>query len=269
MTEKALKWAHILLVAGNQQDLAKKLRDDAEEKRNITLEELSSEQAQAKLVARELPTEETPPRYWQSFYGKNLKFSGRKDILEDLKSGLETEGIVALHGLGGMGKTQIAVEYIQGNQNSYQAIWWIRGENQTTLEIDYVELGIKLGEINLTDKREDQIKKVRSWLNTNKNWLLIFDNAESQQALHNYIPDRSGMGHIIITSRNFNWEERAKTIKVNKWTSEESLEYVRKWRNLPSEKSNWICKSTSRRTRSSSSCSSASSCLHPHKQSRL
>jgi hypothetical protein len=155
------------------------------------------------------------PAVWNIPHNRNVNFIGREDYLADLhkrltskKSSMWAQAIV---GEAGIGKTQIAIEYAYRHQAEYKAVWWLRTE---ALATDYGSLARAL----LGPEKEfvDQtltVQSVREWLGQNANWLLIFDSAQNQAELSNYFPIDGG-GHVLITSRNENWQGMANVLKV-------------------------------------------------------
>lgn len=81
-------------------------------------------------------------------HNRNPNFTGREDLLAQLRTDLLAGGrsaLTAVHGLGGIGKTQTAVEYAYRHAGDYDVIWWIRAEQPLTLSSDFAALGAKLG----------------------------------------------------------------------------------------------------------------------------
>ncbi|KAF7375665.1 FabD/lysophospholipase-like protein [Mycena sanguinolenta] len=123
-------------------------------------------------------------------------FHGRKKILDQmhtyfLKTGAK-QRIFLLHGLGGAGKTQIGLKFIQNSALHYSDMFHI---DMSTVET------IKTGLKNIALKKDSQ--DALRWLsNESKDWLLFFDNADDPQIdLNNYFP-KCNHGSILITSRN-------------------------------------------------------------------
>jgi len=125
---------------------------------------------------------------------RNANFTGREQILHKLHESLGKENHTALtqqalHGLGGIGKTQVAIEYAYRYSASCDLVWWINAEEESTLKTDYAELSKKL---NLPEQNAAEqpviIEAVRQWLDHNPGWLLIFDNARDSETIRNYLP---------------------------------------------------------------------------------
>lgn len=164
----------------------------------------------------------------------NPNFTGRVDLLEKLEEALAAGERAAftqtstITGLGGVGKTQLALEYSYRHADDYQVVWWVRSEEPATLASDYAGLAARL---NLPEKdSQDQritVEAVRRWLEENGGWLLVFDNAQNFKDLEDYLP-RSGSGHVIITSRNQSWGGVARLLPVDIFTPAESVEFLRR-----------------------------------------
>ena len=158
------------------------------------------------------------PAIWNVPHRRNPSFTGRGDLLEALHgSGGETRPVVltqVLRGLGGIGKTQLALEYAYRYGGTYRLVWWVRAEEPETLASDYAALAqaLQLPQHAAQDQPEI-IAAVRQWLERHEGWLLILDNAPEPAAIHAYLP-RSPYGHIVITSRHFGWGRTAKSLTV-------------------------------------------------------
>ena len=174
---------------------------------------------------------------WNVPYRQNPYFTGRKELLKTLHQKLTTEHTTALTqtqaitGLGGIGKTQTAIEYAYRHQKDYQIIWWLRAGELTTLAADYAQLTIKLDlpEYEATEQAI-QIQTVRNWLEQHAGWLLIFDNAEERHNIRPYLP-QMGNGHVLITSRNPIWDGLGTTLPVEVMQPREALAFLAKRTN--------------------------------------
>ncbi|NRQ38613.1 TIR domain-containing protein [Nonomuraea sp. NN258] len=157
------------------------------------------------------------------------RFIGRDDLMTELYRALRTDrpaaAIQAITGLGGLGKTQVAVEFAFRHGAAYDVVWWVRAEDPTTLRGDYTELATELG---LPFEKDDQaIAALRQSLRRRKNWLLIFDNAEDPDGLLPLLPERH-TGHVLITSRRPEWPHaEIRTLDVLPVPA--AVEYLRQW----------------------------------------
>ncbi len=182
-------------------------------------------------------TSAKPPRFpgalppiWNVPHHRNPNFTGREELLQNLRAALASEQSAtltqAIHGLGGVGKTQLAVEYAYRFAHEYEAVWWLAAESPATLAADYAALAQPLA---LPEKEEaDQnlaIAAVRHWLNHHDGWLLVFDNAPEAEALHGYLPQAT-TGHVLITSRNPNWRRLAQPFAVSNFAPEEAIDFL-------------------------------------------
>ena len=172
----------------------------------------------------------TRPHIWNLPHARNPNFTGREAILDDLTTRLDSGEhaalVQAIAGLGGIGKTQIAIEYAYRREKDYRVVWWIRAEQPTTLDIDFAALADALGlPVKGISEQQAIVEAVRRWLDQNKGWLLIFDNAEDQKSIGAYLP-RHRQGHVIITSRNQAWGSLARTLPVEVMTHAEARDFL-------------------------------------------
>ena len=167
---------------------------------------------------------------WNVSHYRNPNFMGREDILSDLRLALTSGGLdawkQAITGMGGVGKTQLVVEYIFRYKTDYSVIWWIRSEESATIAADYASLAASL---DLPEKaspdQTEMTKAVKRWLEHNSGWLLIFDNAQDPELIRDYLP-QTAQGHVIITSRNPHWTGVARLLSVKVFTREESIDFL-------------------------------------------
>jgi len=177
------------------------------------------------------------PPIWNVPYHHNPNFIGRVDILSNLRlsltSGEPTAWKQAITGMGGVGKTQLAVQYIYLHKTDYNVIWWIRCEEVVVMDADYADLAVSLylPEKDSPDQTEITTA-VKRWLEHHSGWLLIFDNAQDPEEIRNYLP-RGGAGHLIITSRNIDWGGAAKLLPVRIFDRADSVDFLckRAWQD--------------------------------------
>lgn len=166
----------------------------------------------------ELANDRTAPRIW-NVPNRNADFTGRGAILEklhdELAGGRKAAVLArALYGLGGVGKTQVALEYAHRYQAGYDLIWWIPAEQPQAISLALADLAERLG-IQAGDNAAEAAKAVLEGLRRNivDRWLLVFDNAGDPEDLEPYLP--AGSGHVVITSRNQMWAHRADPLEVD------------------------------------------------------
>ncbi|UCC67636.1 MAG: hypothetical protein JSV79_11025, partial [Armatimonadota bacterium] len=179
------------------------------------------------------PAPTTPPSLIHNLpYPPNPNFTGREGLLKAVREALEggeaTALTQAIVGLGGVGKTQLALEYAYRRAEDYSVIWWVRSEEAAQLASDYAALAAArdLPEKDSPDQTVT-IEAVRRWLEQNSGWLLIFDNAPKREAVYEYLP-HGGDGHVLITSQDQAWGEVAKAVSVPEFPRPESVEFLKK-----------------------------------------
>lgn len=142
---------------------------------------------------------------------------------------LASAATATLHGMGGVGKTQLALKYSWDFRDEYAGVWWFRAEDMGRLQQDCQQFCERCGIQVYTGEKHHQA--VKRWLQEQPSWLLVYDNAEAQygeqkETLHQFLP---GSGHhVLITSRNNCWEGLAKPIELDVWDEEQALEFLRK-----------------------------------------
>lgn len=147
------------------------------------------------------------PMIWNIPYSRNIHFTGRDRLLarlhESLSSGQSAALTQAVKGLGGLGKTQLALEYAYRYSADYDAIWWLRAEDPQGLRSDYAALAPQLGLPSAQDQSVTVVD-VRRTLAQRERFLLVFDNATDARALEPYLP-QGALRRVLITSRAQSW----------------------------------------------------------------
>jgi len=174
------------------------------------------------------------PAVWGNVPQRNRNFTGRVQILDEMRHRVASKQTAlvptALHGLGGVGKTQLAIEYAYRFADQYQVVWWIPADQPALVRSAIAALASRLGISELAEGRtEDAVSRVLEALRRGepyKRWLLVFDNADRPEDLRNLIP--TGSGDVIITSRNRGWAQVVDAIEVDVFTREESKQFLGK-----------------------------------------
>ena len=144
---------------------------------------------------------------WSVPYPRNPLFTGRAILLHSLHTFLQQHMTTALtqtsalHGLGGVGKTQVALEYIYRYASAYTAVFWLSADTADTLLASMVTLAEVL---NLPERNEQNqqrmVRAVGRWLEHQQGWLLVCDNVENLSVLQPVLP-AAHQGSILLTTR--------------------------------------------------------------------
>jgi hypothetical protein len=170
------------------------------------------------------------PQIW-NVPNRNADFTGRGTILDRLHDELTGDGTAvvlarAVYGLGGVGKTQVALEYAHRFKTDYRLIWWVNAEQPLEITLALAELAGRLG-VQVSDNAAETAASALEQLRRDVagRWLLIFDNAEDPEDLAPFLP--TGSGHILITSRNQAWTRHAEPVELDVFSRQESLAHLR------------------------------------------
>jgi len=171
------------------------------------------------------------------------RISGRVDILTKLREGASSRvtAVVpgqhvdnplpqAVQGLGGVGKTAIAIEYARRYSSDYDLVWWIPSDQLSSVRSSLAALASKLhldppagtgidGAINAV---LDALRRGDPY----SRWLLIFDNADQPEEINHLIPRETG--DVLVTSRNHRWQSVINTVPIDVFLRQESTDFLRK-----------------------------------------
>ncbi|MEU5169302.1 MULTISPECIES: FxSxx-COOH system tetratricopeptide repeat protein [Streptomyces] len=176
----------------------------------------------------------TVPRIWNA-PPRNPGFTGRSLVLERMRDQLGGGMAVvlpqpqALYGLGGVGKTQVALEYVHRFMADYDLVWWISSEQIDDVVASLAELAVRLGAQGGDDMAaasKEAVDLLRRGVPSER-WLLVFDNADDPERLSRYFP-QGGSGHILVTSRNQTWSQHGDALPVDVFLREESIEHLQR-----------------------------------------
>ncbi|MFB8140092.1 FxSxx-COOH system tetratricopeptide repeat protein [Streptomyces parvus] len=173
-----------------------------------------------------LPGSTGQPDVW-NVRRRNPDFSGREAVIVQLRESLlsgQQAVVQALHGMGGIGKTQIALEYAHRFSGQYDLVWWIDAEQSDQIPVHYTELADRLGIAKPDAGSDPNARAVLHHLRTRQRWLIVLDNAEDPAQIAPWLPE--GPGHVLITSRNHNWRGIAHPTGLDVFTRSDSLAYL-------------------------------------------
>src|SRR3954463_4897577 len=159
---------------------------------------------------------------------RNPHFTGRDGMLAELRRRLRAgEGtlvVQALYGLGGVGKTQLALEYAHRFAVDYDLVWWIDAEQPVLIGDQLAGLAARLN-LPAGPTVADTVDRLLAELRHRDRWLLVFDNAERPQQIAAYRP--GGAGHVLITSRSPGWGALGGRLEVDVLARAETIALLR------------------------------------------
>lgn len=167
-------------------------------------------------------------------------FKGRDGVLALLDERFKAEpgkaaavvtlaGRQAIHGLGGVGKTRLAVEYAWRRAEEYSAVLFVTADSESTLQTQLAGLVrvLKLPEADVTEQPV-QVEAVLNWLEQRAGWLLILDNVDTEdaaRAVEELLP-RLHSGRVLITSRLSSWSGAVQAIPLDVLDVESAKEFL-------------------------------------------
>ncbi|MET7486558.1 FxSxx-COOH system tetratricopeptide repeat protein [Streptomyces sp. NPDC005538] len=174
-----------------------------------------------------------PPAVW-NVPRRNVRFTGRDAILEKLHARFEEGGRggarVALRGISGVGKSQIAIEYAHRFGNDYDIVWWVGARFRAPAREQFAQLAPRL-ELPVGQELGERIRAVHEALRTGRpyrRWLLVLDSADDMEQIEDLLPE--GNGHVLITTLTQDWATSGSVteIEVQPFRRPESVAYARR-----------------------------------------
>lgn len=159
-------------------------------------------------------------------------FTGRKNKISEIEDGFSRGSrIQILYGMGGMGKTQIAKEYLLNNKSQYTMTHWINASTIDSIIFNYNSV------LNLEQGNNVKLSKAEichlyfQYLNNQDNWLIVFDNCDYYKDAEfrdfvSCLPKECTNGHILITTRNNRKIGKAEQIEVDVFNEEDAIEFL-------------------------------------------
>ncbi|WP_406383877.1 FxSxx-COOH system tetratricopeptide repeat protein [Streptomyces sp. NBC_01618] len=173
------------------------------------------------------------PEVWGGVPRRNTRFTGREELLSKAYRALQDAGpgagVVTLHGMSGVGKTQLAAEYVYRFGSEYDVVWWVPADRRALYRQKLAELAPELG-LSTGAEYGERLRAVRDALRRGEpysHWLLVLDGADEPEHIWDLVP--TGPGHVLITSRNPEWSEHnSNLVEVPVYAREESVAFIRR-----------------------------------------
>jgi hypothetical protein len=164
-------------------------------------------------------------------------------LLVDTAPTTTSRNVVIVHGLGGIGKTQLVVKFARKHQGRFSAVFWLDGSSEASLKQSFVSMAQRLPQGELTAdgvqmrsqatvEAEVAVRECQRWLSmsSNPHWLLIIDNVDRDHLdkddaqaynVKQYFPD-ADHGSILITSRLASLQRLGSGVKVGTVATEQA-----------------------------------------------
>ena len=216
----------------------KELRSIPKIKRiNLAEKGLKAPSARDRLLQRFLQNNYSQPKQGLNFPGAlpdnwniprpSTFFTGRIAILNDLYNNFKKDGIQTIYGLGGIGKTQVAMAYAHNQLDKYQYGLWLHLFPHKRHEADLREIGRLLGlaDALIQDTDVANLKKaIMNWLNTHEDWLLVLDGCNDQRNMKEFISQTRG--HTLLTSSITLSNNNAQQVQVREMDTDEGALFL-------------------------------------------
>ena len=163
---------------------------------------------------------------WGNVPGRNRHFTGRRELLDKLVEAVRQDTTTsvlprALQGLGGVGKTQLVIEFVYRHLDEYDLVWWVPAEQTATVLTSLTELAKRLGLPTDEDSQEVARTVLGTLAESDLEWLMVYDNADKPETLRPLMPSTGG--HVIVTTRNQDWSSEGPSLEVDVFTRQESI----------------------------------------------
>ena len=161
---------------------------------------------------------------------QNIVFVGREKLLEELEEMLldshtdksNTLAISVCDGLGGSGKTQLALQYIHYTKHPYTIKIWFDAENINKLKQSYENFAAEIGYNKESQPSTNAVSYVKKWLALHPGWIIVIDDVDNYDDIEPFLPEKGG--HVILTTRKRDWPENFKILSIDVMTEAESID---------------------------------------------
>ncbi|WP_208630396.1 tetratricopeptide repeat protein [Amycolatopsis kentuckyensis] len=154
---------------------------------------------------------------------------GRTQELARLESMVTGSGgravVVAVHGLGGVGKSTLAARFAELHTDRFSLVWWVTADSPTAIETGLGELAAALAPETAKLPSEQRVELGVRWLATHEDWLLVLDNVTSPQDVAALL-SRVRTGTVVITSRQRSGWRTGETVALDVLTADEAVQLL-------------------------------------------
>ncbi len=185
-------------------------------------------------------TETSSSPLWNVPYYRNPYFVGDENLLSGMHDRLvaqkERTSILTVSGIGGIGKTQLALEYAYKYRDDYRAVFWLRADTLEQLDEDLENLG-NLLQVPETHRRKPNqqyiINETKGWLRSHPRWLLVLDNVDEKVKIKSLLTELEG-GHVLMTTRTQIFADLAQNLPLDKMKPDDGALLILRRAHMPS-----------------------------------
>jgi tetratricopeptide (TPR) repeat protein len=154
-------------------------------------------------------------------------FVARPQLEERIAAALDQDSKVAITGVSGSGKTQLAAHFLEHSANKYTFRWWVRASSREILENDLAAIGSFIGIRGVPNEPIESVaRRVVIELETRSGWLLVVDDVADLSSVSDLLP-RTSAGHVIVTTQNAGWYGYGQPLAIPPFSSAEGRELLR------------------------------------------